>query len=81
MRNPFKLGCLKPKTKGDDDSLLRYPGPNGDKGGGFKDPGGDIMSSSRWQTPPLGKGARQHSQAFQVENINLQCLATQNPLD
>lgn len=66
MRNPFKLGCLNTKTKGDDDSLLRYPGPSDGKGGGFKGLGVDGISSSRWQTPPLGKGARQHSQAFQV---------------
>ena len=65
MRNPFKVGCLKPKIKGDDDSLLRYPGPSDDRGGGFKGLG-DGTSSSKWQTPPLGKGARQHSQAFQV---------------
>ncbi|KAL3131238.1 hypothetical protein ABBQ38_000535 [Trebouxia sp. C0009 RCD-2024] len=65
MRNPFKFGCLKPRTTDDDDSLLRYPRLHDDKGGGFNGLRGDATSSTRWQTPPLGKGARQHNQAFQ----------------
>ena len=81
MRNPFKLDCLKPKTKGDDDSLLRYPGPIDDKGGGFRGLGGGG-TSSKWQTPPLGKGARHHSQAFQVAVAQPFAMSgNENPLD
>ena len=76
MKNPFKFGCLKPKAKGDDDSLLSYPGTSNDKhgrsGSGLKGLNGGAAFSGRWETPPLGKGARQHNQAFPVwQDTNL----------
>lgn len=79
MKNPFKFGCLKPKSKGDDDSLLSYPGNGHNKhrgsGGGLKELGGGATFSGRWETPPLGKGARQHNQSFPVgQDANLQLL-------
>ncbi|DBA91109.1 hypothetical protein WJX77_004703 [Trebouxia sp. C0004] len=63
MRNPFKFGCLKPKTKDDDDSLLHYPGGGSSKVSGLNSyANGNVggASSTAWQTPPLGKGAMRH---------------------
>ena len=79
MRNPFRLGCLKPKTKDDDDSLLRYPGVGNSTGGG-----GGVSSAGNWQTPPLGKGAMRHIPPYQVQCTSstlsfalAQCVAAQ----
>ena len=69
MRNPFKFGCLKPKTKDDDDSLLHYPGGGSSKASGLNSyANGNVgtASSTAWQTPPLGKGAMRHLPSYQV---------------
>jgi hypothetical protein len=81
MRNPFKFGCLKPKTKDDDESLLHYPGGGSSKASGLNGyANGNVggASSTAWQTPPLGKGAMRHLPPYQVQhkgitlNLNLQ---------
>ncbi|KAA6423925.1 MAG: hypothetical protein FRX49_05884 [Trebouxia sp. A1-2] len=69
MRNPFKFGCLKPKTKDDDDSLLHYPGGGSSKASGLNSyANGNVggASSTAWQTPPLGKGAMHHLPPYQL---------------
>ncbi len=71
MRNPFKFGCLKPKTKDDDDSLLHYPGGGSSKASGLNGyANGNVggASSTAWQTPPLGKGAMRHLPPYQVQH-------------
>ena len=64
MRHLFRFGCLKPKTSDGDDSLLRYPGSKVGNGDGYGN--GGAAGVSRWQTPPLGKGAKQHLPGYQV---------------
>lgn len=66
MKNPFKFGCLKPKTKDDDDSLLHYPRGGNSKPSGYVGGPGIGLSSTAWQTPPLGKGALRHIPQYQV---------------
>ncbi len=71
MRNPFKFGCLKPKTKDGDDSLLHYPGGGSSKASGLNSyANGNVggASSTAWQTPPLGKGALRHLPPYQVQH-------------
>ena len=71
MRNPFNFGCLKPKTKDDDDSLLHYPGGGSSRASGLNGyANGNVggANSTAWQTPPLGKGALHHLPPYQVQH-------------
>ena len=78
MRNLFRFGCLKPKTADADDALLRYPGSKADAGDGYGV--GGTAGVTRWQTPPLGKGAKQHMPGYQVCTSGLAQHAVKNTL-
>ena len=76
MRNLFRFGCLKPKTSDGDDSLLRYPGSKADNGDRYGV--GGTTGVTKWQTPPLGKGAKQQLPGYQVCTSNLAQHAVSN---